>query len=356
MEIWNTVWPILVAIIIFGLIVFIHEFGHFIFAKIFKIKVNEFAIGFGPALFQFQKGETKYAVRILPFGGYCAMEGEDGDSSDERAFFKAKPWKRIIVVAAGAVFNIILGFILMVGLVSVSASVQKENLIGTTTVAKFEENATSEKTGLKEKDKILKINGRRIFSLEEISYMFSVADGNEVDMTVERNGEKVELENVEFPLQSYEGKNYISIDFYFKGEKANFGLCLKEGFNRTVSYSRIVFMSLGDLITGKYGLNDVSGPVGVAKVVSEAVTTTADKGIDGFIYLLRILGLITINLGVFNLLPIPALDGSRILFILIEWIRRKPIKKEAVVHAIGMAILLIFMVILVFKDLWTWIF
>lgn len=356
MEIWNTVWPILVAVIIFGLIVFIHEFGHFIFAKIFKIKVNEFAIGFGPAILKFQKGETKYAIRILPFGGYCAMEGEGSDSTDERAFFRAKPWKRIIVVAAGAVFNIILGFILMVGLVFTSASVQEQNLIGTTTVAKFEENALTEKSGLKEKDEIIKINGRKIYSIEEISYMLGVIDGNKADITVLRNGEKKELENIEFPAQQYEGKNYIAIDFYFKGEKANLGLCLKEGFNRTISYSRIVFMSLGDLITGKFGINDVSGPVGVAKVVSEAVTTTADKGIDGFIYLLRILGLITINLGVFNLLPIPALDGSRILFILIEWIRKKPIKKEAAVHAIGMAILLALMVILVFKDLWAWIF
>ncbi len=358
MEIWNTVWPILVAIVIFGLIVFIHEFGHFLFAKIFKIRVNEFAIGFGPAIFKKKKGETLYAIRILPFGGYCAMEGENGESDDERAFYKAKPIKRIIVVAAGAVFNIILGFILMVSLVSISGAVQEKNLIATTSIAAFEDNATTNKNnGLKVKDEIYKIDGRRIFSVEEISYMLGTAKSNKVDITVIRNGEKKELKNVEFLSKKADGKTYLTIDFKFLGAKANFANCVKEGFYRTVSYSRIVFMSLGDLISGKFGLNDVSGPVGVTQVVSQAVTSTAKNGlVDGFLPLLRILGLITINLGVFNLLPIPALDGSRILFIIVEWIRKKPVKNEAAVHAIGMALLLAFMVLLVFKDLWAWIF
>ena len=319
MEIWNTVWPILVAIVIFGLIVFIHEFGHFLFAKIFKIRVNEFAIGFGPAIFKKKKGETLYAIRILPFGGYCAMEGENGESDDERAFYKAKPIKRIIVVAAGAVFNIILGFILMVSLVSISGAVQEKNLIATTSIAAFEDNATTNKNnGLKVKDEIYKIDGRRIFSVEEISYMLGTAKSNKVDITVIRNGEKKELKNVEFLSKKSHGKTYLTIDFKFLGAKANFANCVKEGFYRTVSYSRIVFMSLGDLISGKFGLNYVSGPVGVTQVVSQAVTSTAKNGlVDGFLPLLRILGLITINLGVFNLLPIPALDGSRILFIIV---------------------------------------
>ncbi|MBQ7128585.1 MAG: site-2 protease family protein, partial [Clostridia bacterium] len=318
MEIWNTVWPILVAIVIFGLIIFIHEFGHFLFAKIFKIRVNEFAIGFGPAIFKKKKGETLYAVRILPFGGYCAMEGENGESDDERAFYKAKPIKKIVVVAAGAVFNIILGFILMVCMVSISGAVQKDNLIATTTVASFEKYATTNKhSGLKENDQIYKINDRRIFSVEEISYMLGTAESNKVDITVIRGGKKKQLKNVEFPSAKENGKTYLTIDFKFLGAKANFVNCVKEGFYRTVSYSRIVFMSLGDLITGKFGLNDVSGPVGVTQVVSQAVTSTAKNGlVDGFLPLLRILGLITINLGVFNLLPIPALDGSRILFII----------------------------------------
>ena len=345
------------AILVFGLIVFIHEFGHFIFAKAFNIKVNEFAIGFGPAILKFQKGETKYAIRILPFGGYCAMEGEDSDSTDERAFFRAKPWKRIIVVAAGAVFNIILGFILMVSTVAISGAIQENHLLATTTVARFSENATTNKNnGLKENDVIKKINGRRVFSVEEVSYMLGTAENNKVDLVVLRNGEKKELKNVQFPQTKYEGKTYLTIDFYFKGEKVGFGSCIKQGFSRTLSMGRIVFMSLSDLISGKFGLNEVSGPVGVTQVVSDAVTATATNGLQGLVSLLKILCLITVNLGVFNLLPIPALDGSRIWFLVIEWIKGKPVKNEALVHSIGMFILLSFMVLLVFKDLWAWIF
>ena len=356
LNIWNTVWPILVAILVFGLIVFIHEFGHFIFAKAFKIKVNEFAIGFGPAILKFQKGETKYAIRILPFGGYCAMEGEDSDSDDERAFFKAKVWKRIIIVAAGAVFNIILGFILMVSTVAVSGSIQQQNLIATTSIASFEKNATTSKTGLQAKDQIIKMNGRRVFSVDEISYILGTCEDNKVDLVVKRNGEKTQLNDVEFPQMTYEGRKMLSIDFYIMGEKATFINCVKQGFWRTVSMGRIVFMSLGDLISGKFGLNEVSGPVGIAQVVSQAVSETAVNGLEGLASLLKILCLITVNLGVFNLLPIPALDGGRIWFLVIEWIKGSPVKREALVHSIGMIILLVFMVLIVFKDLWTWIF
>ena len=285
------------------------------------------------------------------------MEGEDSDSEDERAFSKAKVWKRIIVVAAGAIFNIILGFILMVSTVAISGSIQNENLLATTQVASFVKGATTnQNNGLKEKDIIKKINGRTVFSVEEVSYMLGTAENNRVDLVVERSGEKVSLEDVEFPKEEYEGQSYLTIDFYFKGEKLNIGSALKQGFWRTVSMGRIVFMSLGDLISGKFGLNEVSGPVGVTQVVSEAVTTTATDGLQGLASLLKILCLITVNLGVFNLLPIPALDGSRIWFLVVEWVRGKPVKREALVHSIGMALLLCFMVLIIFKDLWTWIF
>ena len=285
------------------------------------------------------------------------MEGEDEESSDERSFSKAKPWKRIIVVAAGAVFNILLGFVLMVSTVSVSGAIQKDNLLATTQVASFTDGATTNKNnGLLEKDIIKKVNGRSVLSVEELSYMLGTAESNKVDLVVLRDGEKVELQDVEFPKEEYEGKNYITIDFYFKGEKLSVGTALKQGFWRTVSMGRIVFLSLGDLIRGKFGLNEVSGPVGVTQIVSQAVSTTAQSGLQGLVSLLKILCLLTVNLGVFNLLPIPALDGSKIWFLLIEWIRKKPVKHEALVHSIGMMILLGFMVLIVFKDLWVWIF
>lgn len=285
------------------------------------------------------------------------MEGEDEESSDERSFSKAKPWKRIIVVAAGAVFNILLGFVLMVSTVSVSGAIQKDNLLATTQVASFTDGATTNKNnGLLEKDIIKKVNGRSVLSVEELSYMLGTAESNKVDLVVLRDGEKVALQDVEFPKKEYEGKSLITIDFYFKGEKLSIGTALKQGFWRTVSMGRIVFLSLGDLIRGKFGLNEVSGPVGVTQIVSQAVSTTAQSGLQGLVSLLKILCLLTVNLGVFNLLPIPALDGSKIWFLLIEWIRKKPVKHEALVHSIGMMILLGFMVLIVFKDLWVWIF
>lgn len=285
------------------------------------------------------------------------MEGEDEDSEDDRAFSKARVWQRIIVVAAGAVFNILLGFVLMVSTVTISGAIQSENLLATTRVASFTENATTNQNdGLQEKDVIKKINGRTVLSVEEVSYILGTAESNKVDLVVERNGEKIELKDVEFPKEEYEGQSYLTIDFYFKGEKLSIGSALKQGFWRTVSMGRIVFMSLGDLISGKFGLNEVSGPVGVTQVLSQAVTTTATNGLQGLASLLKILCLITVNLGVFNLLPIPALDGSRIWFLIIEWVRGKPVKREALVHSIGMMILLGFMVLIVFKDLWSWIF
>ncbi len=336
---------------------FIHEFGHFLFAKIFKIKVNEFAIGFGPSIFKKKKGETEYKINLLPFGGYCAMEGEDEQSEDERAFSRAKVWKRIIVVAAGATFNIILGFILMFSSVAIDGAIQKDNLLITTKIASFDKSATTNQgNGLCENDIIKKINGRTVLTIDELSYLLGTNEGNEVDITVERDGKTKELYDVKFPSQKIDSKTYLTVDFYFYGEKATVTNCLKQGFLRTVSMGRIVFMSLGDLIAGKFGINEVSGPVGVTQIVSDAVTTSASNGLAGFSTLLNILCLITVNLGVFNLLPIPALDGSRILFLIIEAIRRKPVKKEAYVHAIGMAILLTLMVVLVFKDLWVWIF
>ena len=308
-------------------------------------------------MFKKKKGETEYKINLLPFGGYCAMEGEDEQSEDERAFSKAKVYKRIIVVAAGAVFNILLGFILMFSSVAIDGAIQKDNLLITTQISRFEEGATTNKNnGLKEKDVIKKINGRAVLTIDELSYLLGTNQGNKVDITVLRNGKTVDLVDVEFPTQQYDSKTYLTLDFYFYGEDANFTNCAKQGFMRTVSLGRIVFMSLGDMISGKFGINEVSGPVGVTQVVSDAVSTSVDNGLAGFSSLLNILCLITVNLGVFNLLPIPALDGSRILFLIIEGIRRKPVKKEAYVHAIGMAILLTLMIVLVFKDLWVWIF
>ncbi len=351
LNIFNMVWPVLVAILIFGLIIFIHEFGHFLFAKLFKVRVNQFAIGFGPAIFKFQKGETLYAIRILPFGGYCAMEGEDGQSEDPRAFGNAKVYKRIIICAAGAVFNLILGFLIMLTIVSIQS-----NELASTTISRFDDHAVSNTgQGLQVGDRILKINNRHIFSSDDISYMLASDEDGVVSMQVKRDGEKITLDRVQFNMQEQDGRSFIELDFWVEPVNAGFFGVIGESFNRTLSMGRLVWMSLGDLLTGKYGLNDISGPVGFTSMMSDAVSAIAVRGVDGLIYLLRILSLITINLGIFNLLPVPALDGSRILFLIIEWIRGKPIdpKKEGMVHAIGMAVLLVLMVVILFKDVWA---
>lgn len=351
LNILNTIWPILVAILVFGLIIFIHEFGHFLFAKLFKIRVNEFAIGFGPAFLKFKRKETQYAVRVLPFGGYCAMEGENEDSDDPHAFNKAKVWKRIIVVAAGAVFNLILGFILMLTIVLIQGGHY------TTTIRDFSSEATSNQAnGLRKGDRITSIDGRRIYTSDDIVYMLSSADIEDITVEVVRDGEKLTLEKVQFPVVESEGHTFLTRDFNLVAERNTFGSVIKQSFLKTVSMGRLVWISLIDLISGKYGLNDVSGPVGVTQVVSDAVTTTMTNGVNGLLYLFQILCMITVNLGIFNLLPIPALDGSRIWFLVVEGIRGKPVKHEAVVHAVGMAILLLFMVVIVFKDLYVWIF
>ena len=349
--VWSTVWPILIAIAVFCLIITIHEFGHFIFAKLFKVRVNEFAVGFGPAIFKKKRGDTLYALRVLPIGGYCAMEGEDEDSDDDRAFCKAPVYKRFLIVIAGALFNIILGFLIMVIIVA------SQPTLSTTTIGEFDENAVSNKceTSLKADDTIVKINGRAVYIWDDVCYILGSDSDGIVNMVVERDGKRVTLDKVQFKLEEYEGHNVITYDFYVYVKKNGFFTCLKHSLLGTLSMGRLVIMSLVDLCTGKYGISDLSGPVGVTKVVSGAVSTIAANGMNGMRYLLRVLCLITVNLGIFNLLPIPALDGSRALFLVVEGIRRKPVKHEAVVHAIGMFLLLALMAVLIVKDLYQWI-
>lgn len=343
LNVLNNIWPYMVAILMFLLLIVIHEFGHFIAAKICKVKVNEFAVGFGPKLFKKQWGETLYSVNLVPLGGYCAMEGEDEESIDERAFCKQSPLKRLFIVANGAIFNLILGLIIVaISLIPNTGS----NLLGSTTVAKFEETATSVQYGLEAGDKIISVNGRRVFTDRDLSYTFTnVADG-EVDLVVKRNGEKIELNNVRFETEEIDGINVIKFDFWLLGEKKTFLSVLKHTFATTFSYCRIVWFSLIDLLTGRYGISAMSGPVGITAAVGEAAK-------QNILNILPIMSLITVNLGIFNLLPLPALDGGRILFILIELIARKPVpqKYEGFIHAAGFVLLIGLMIIIAAKDI-----
>ena len=342
LELWNNVWPYLVAILIFLVLIVIHEFGHFIAAKAVGVRVNEFAVGFGPKLFSKKWGETKYALNLIPLGGYCAMEGEDEDSGDSRAFCNKSAWRRLVIVVMGAIFNLILGLILIAFVLA------PQSRFTTTTVAEFGENAVSSQYGLEVNDKIVEVDGRRIFSTYDLSYAFTNIDDGMIDLTVVRDGEKVKLKDVKFATKEADGITYLTVDFYVYGQEKTVGSFIKNTVQTAFSYCAVIWRSLIDLITGKYGISAVSGPVGVTAAIGNAAKQSLSS-------LLPIMALITINLGIFNLLPLPALDGGRVLFILFEMIFRKPVpqKYETLVHGIGFALLIAFMLIITAKDIWS---
>ena len=345
MEIWNNIWPYLVAVLLFLVLIIIHEFGHFIAAKLLGVRVNEFAVGFGPKLFGIKGRETHYKVNLIPLGGYCAMEGEDEDSTDERAFCKKKPWRRLIIVAAGAVFNLVFGLII----VAIILAPGKQ--FASTTVAQFRDEAVSQNYGLKEGDTIIEVDGRKIFTTYDLSYAFTGVKDGTIDMTVRRKGEKVKLNNVMFKSEEEQGISYLTVDFYVEPIEKTFGSYISQTVKTTISYCRVIWFSLIDLISGKYGISAMSGPVGVTVAIGNAAKQSLKN-------ILPIIALITVNLGIFNLLPIPALDGGRILFIFFEMIFKKPVpqKWEGVIHGIGFALLIGFMLFITAKDIWTLIF
>ena len=326
-------------------LIIIHEFGHFIAAKLMGVRVNEFAVGFGSKLFSKKWGETKYAFNLIPLGGYCAMEGEDEASGDERAFCNKKPWRRFIIVVMGAVFNLILG------LVIVAIILAPQKTFTSTVIAEFEENAESQSTGLAVDDRIIEVDGRRIFSTYDLSYAFTNVKDGKIDITVLRDGKEKLLKNVTFETEEEEGMSFLTVDFKVYGIKKTVGSYVKQTVSTAISYCAVIWRSLIDLIGGKYGISAISGPVGVTVAISNAAKQSLQN-------LLPIMALITINLGIFNLLPLPALDGGRLLFILIEMIFRKPVpqKYESAVHAVGFVLLIILMLFVMAKDIWTLIF
>lgn len=326
----------------FLVLIVIHEFGHFLAAKLMKVRVNEFAVGFGPKLFSRQKGETKYSVNLIPLGGYCAMEGEDEGSSDPRAFCNKKPWRRFLIVVMGATFNLLLGLIL------VAIMIAPQKRFTSTTVAEFDQNAVSEQSGLQVDDQIVEVNGRTIFSTYDLSYAFTNVKDGKVDITVKRDGKKVLLRDVAFATEEENGISYLSVDFKVYGIKKTVWSYAKQTVATAASYCAVIWRSLIDLIAGKYGISAISGPVGV----TAAIGSVAKQSLWN---LLPIMALITINLGIFNLLPLPALDGGRLLFILIEMIFRKPVpqKYEALVHTVGFILLIGLMLLITAKDIWS---
>ena len=444
MDILSGIGLIVIGILLFELIIFFHEGGHFITAKKSGVKVNEFALGMGPKLFSFTKGETTYSFRLFPIGGYCAMEGEDQDSDNPRAFNNAKIWKRMIIIIAGAVMNILLGFVLMFIIVV------QQPTFASTTVDVFQPNSYTANSGLQEGDQIVKLNNYDIWNYRDFAFAMGTmkcveVDGDSLniykedctneltslylsitddtslsedklisineqfqkncseinkvttkedankaleqgykdlnklvgiteytipkieiketrqrfrtDVTVIRDGKQVELKDVDFftTLNPETNKPEIRWDFFVKPIEKNFSTVITETCSQTVSVARMVWASLAGLVTGQFGFNEVSGPVGITNAITQVAAEGLEKSfLDAVNNIILVMVIITVNLGIFNMLPFPALDGGRFVLLLIEGIFRKPIprKIEAAINGAGLAILFLFMILVTFKDIW----
>lgn len=371
----------------FGVIIFIHELGHFIAAKCTGVRVNEFAMGMGPKLFSFGKKETVYSLRLFPIGGFCAMEGEDegaptpsafggnGDrktlppeeenivpSSREkssRSFAEKRVWQRVIIVVAGAFMNLVLGFALLLAYCGI-CTLPNENgdrLYATSTIYGFHQNALSEQSGLEVGDTILQVDGKIVLTDMDLASILQSDKDGVFSFTVRRNGERITLPNVQFELQKNEetGKQALIYDFILVGQPQTFGNTITQAAKMEGSVAMMVWRSLGSILTGEYGLNDLSGPIGTVDIIGQVVdnAVTQSRWQAGLGSVLMLLAMITVNVGVFNLLPVPALDGGRLIFLLYEAVTRRPVpaKYEGIVHLVGMVLLLLLMVIIAFSDI-----
>lgn len=365
---------IVIFILAFFAIILIHEFGHFGAAKLFKMNAYQFNLGMGPIIWKKQHKETQFALRALPIGGSCVLGEDDVEESEDPNDFKNKPvWQRIIVIAGGAFLNLVLGLILCIVIYIVQP-------IPTTVVSVFSDNAVSNTgaSALQKGDKIIKVNGMRIVSANEIFYKMDNSmtkglanddennDSNDnsefvvFEFVVIRNGEKVTLPRVKFEAYPNErgGMNYVS-DFWVKPADKNIINVLGYSVCQAIGTGRMVWLMLLDIAGGTYGLNEISGPVGLVGAASE-VTKQAKENAKDFkeavasitMSIVAISALISINLGIVNLIPIPALDGARIVFLTVEGIRRKPVNAtvEGIIHFVGFALLMLLIIVVTFND------
>lgn len=388
MQILTVAALIVIGILLFELIIFSHEFGHFITAKLSGVKVNEFALGMGPKIISFVKGETRYSLRLFPIGGYCAMEGEDEDSEEKGAFNNAKVWKRMIIIIAGAVMNILLGFVMMFAF-----TVQADSY-SSTTISQFQPNAFTANSGLQTGDKIVEVNGYSIWNSRDLQFAISTLPYE----TVEGNTLEVYKERATSAACGVYNK-YAKDESLSKDELQKYYNALSEGCSkinkaaskdeakklldetcksiyaldksydiskyktpeidtttsrpRFMGMAKTVWTSLVWLVQGRFTFNDMSGPVGIATAVTQVASMGLQTGFgDAVNNILFVMILITVNLGIVNMLPFPALDGGRFLFLLIEWIFKKPIprKAEQIVNTVGLVLLLAFMLIISVKD------
>ena len=330
---------ILLGILIFGLLIFVHELGHFLVARAFHIKVHAFSVGMGPAIWKRTKGDIEYSVRLLPIGGYVKLEGEDEASCDPNAFCRKKPYQRLLVLLAGGVMNIIAGFLIFLILFSSVSSIRVPvvDSVVSGTPAAF--------AGIEPGDRIVKINNSPIHIQNDVSLAMMKNGAGPLSVTVLRHGEKITKQIT--PMYTEESGGYI-IGFYSEMQNMTPLLAVKTAFYNTSFSAKVVYYSVGQMITGGVKLRDMSGPVGIVGEMNNVA-----KSEMPVLNMLNFMAMIAVNLGIMNLLPIPALDGGRIFFILIEMIRRKPIKPEheGLVHFVGLALLLLLMVVITFSDI-----
>ena len=343
---------ILAAILVFGVLIAVHELGHFMAAKACGVRVNEFSIGMGPALWKKQKGETQYSLRLFPVGGFCAMEGEEEDSDDPTALNNQGFWAKLLIFAAGAAMNFIAGLLIILVLYADAQAFYVP------VVAGFADGCPLESAdGLQEGDRLLRIDGEKVYVYSDISLLMGLNKTGAFDLQIERNGEVITLRDFTMERREYtdqDGKAYTGYGLYFGAEEATLGRKLSYSWNNAMDFARLVRLSLQMLVTGQAGVKDLSGPVGIVSTMTQvgeqAATTRA--AVENIAYLAA---LIAVNLAVMNLLPLPALDGGKIFFLVINAVSMQlqiPAKYENYIHFAGLILLLALMAVITFSDVW----
>lgn len=346
---------IIAALLVFGVLIAVHELGHFLAAKACGVRVNEFSIGMGPALWKKQKGETQYSLRLFPVGGFCAMEGEEEDSDDPTALNNQGFWAKLLIFAAGAAMNFIAGLLIILVLYADAQAFYVP------VVAGFADGCPLESAdGLQEGDRLLRIDGEKVYVYSDISLLMGLNKTGAFDLQIERNGEVITLRDFTMERREYtdqDGKAYTGYGLYFGAEEATLGRKLSYSWNNAMDFARLVRLSLQMLVTGQAGVKDLSGPVGIVSTMTQvgeqAATTRA--AVENIAYLAA---LIAVNLAVMNLLPLPALDGGKIFFLVINAVsmqlfkKQIPAKYENYIHFAGLILLLALMAVITFSDVW----
>lgn len=352
----------LAAVVVFGVVIFIHEFGHYLVARRCGISVLEFSVGVGPAIWKTRRNGTLYSVRLLPLGGYVSMDDPEDEEDEEQAeppaetaaegdvlvaapvgtpFLEAKPHHRLAVLLAGACMNFLLGFVLLIVLVN------RNEYIVSRTVSVIGENALCGQTGLQVGDTILSVNGRPCFVAGDIIYELTRTENYQADFTVRRDGRRVLLPAVQFDtVLAEDNTTHMQLGFAVKPIEKNPLTVTVEAARFTVYFGRLIYSGLADMVRGRTSINDLSGPVGIVSAIGEAVRY-------GWEDVVNMMALLTINLGIMNLLPIPALDGGKALLVLVEMVIRRPVpeKIQIAINALGMVLLFALMIFATMQDI-----